>query len=215
MIQTRLTHTCPLCQFSASLYDQYLSRNYYQCPNCFGIFLAKSFLPSKDEEKNRYLEHSTDIDEGYKNFVSPIINEVTTLFTSAYQGLDFGSGTSSIIAKILHEKGYEIAEYDPIFENNTDLLTLQYDYITSCEVIEHFYEPYREFALLKSMLRKNGSLLCMTYPIDDDIIFKNWSYKNDSTHVFFYHKKTFEWLRKEFDFKSVKIQDRLIVFNNH
>jgi len=81
-------------------------------------------------------------------------------------------------------------------------------------VIEHFSNPNKEFKLFKKLLKKGSKLYCMTDIYDDSIDFEKWYYKNDPTHIFFYHKKTFEWIKEKFDFKSVEIEKRLITFFN-
>ena len=54
----------------------------------------------------------------------------------------------------------------------------------------------------------------MTDLYKETMNFEKWYYKNDETHVFFYHTNTFEWIKKELDFKKVTVFDRLIVFEN-
>ena len=90
----------------------------------------------------------------------------------------------------------------------------KYDYIACCEVIEHFYDPKKEFALLKKLLLKRGRLYCMTEIYDQNIDFGSWYYKNDPTHVFIYHKRTIDWINTEFSFSDVNINGRLITFFN-
>jgi hypothetical protein len=81
-------------------------------------------------------------------------------------------------------------------------------------VIEHFYHPKKEFEMLKGMLKDGGKLYLMTDIYDESIDFASWYYKNDPTHVFLYHKDAFEYIREKFEFKSVKVKGRLIVFSN-
>ena len=81
-------------------------------------------------------------------------------------------------------------------------------------MIEHFYTPIKEFALLKNLLLKGGILYCMTDIYNQDIDFSSWYYKNDPTHVFIYQKNTINWIKNEFDFCDVKIIGRLITFFN-
>lgn len=156
--------------------------------------------------------HTTKIDEGYKKFVSPIITQVVQDFQRQHKGLDFGAGRSKIVTKLLREHNYDIVSFDPFFENKTELLEERYDYITSCEVIEHFYDPKKEFTLLKSMLKEGGKLCLMTELYNDNIDFASWYYKNDPTHVFFYTRETLQWIQKAYGFKGLKIEKRLIVF---
>ncbi|MFP5471753.1 MAG: class I SAM-dependent methyltransferase, partial [Bacteroidia bacterium] len=153
-------------------------------------------------------------DKGYREFVSPIIERIKKDFSSTHSGLDFGSGKDSSILKILKESNYNIRPYDPFFIDETSLLEQHYDYITCCEVIEHFHHPKKEFALLKNLLKQKGKLYCMTHIYSPDINFETWYYKNDPTHVFIYQNKTFEWIKNEFGFSDIKIHNRLITFSN-
>lgn len=115
---------------------------------------------------------------------------------------------------MLNDNSYNISSYDPFFHNHPELLEESYDYIACCEVIEHFYNPSREFYLLKKLLKKDAKLYLMTELYDDSIDFDSWYYKNDPTHVFFYHRDTFKWIMKEFNFSDVTINHRLITISN-
>jgi hypothetical protein len=81
-------------------------------------------------------------------------------------------------------------------------------------VIEHFYHPEKEFRLLKNLLQPNGRLYCMTHIYNPKIDFENWYYKNDPTHVFIYQEATLIWIKNNFNFASVTIDNRLISFVN-
>ncbi len=209
-----MQHQCPLCNNNAKLFYKTENRIHYQCNTCFGIFANANSRPSQDVEKKHYQQHNNDIDDkGYQKFVSPITNSVRRDFTANHKGLDFGAGTGPVISKVLTDHGFSIAPYDPYFHNYPELLEEQYDYIASCEVIEHFFDPRKEFTLLRKLLTPRGKLYCMTHLYDESIDFENWYYKNDPTHVFIYQKQTFEWIRKEFGFSDLQIDDRLIVFS--
>jgi hypothetical protein len=172
-------------------------------------------LPDTKSEKERYELHDDNAeDAGYRKFVSPITSNILQDFSKEDKGLDFGSGTSQIITKVLQEQNYNIVSYDPYFHPYNGLLQKKYDYIASCEVIEHFYHPAKEFALLRLMLKEQGRLYLMTDIYDNSIDFEKWYYKNDPTHVFLYTKKTFEWIKKEFGFKSLEIEKRLIILKS-
>ncbi len=200
---------CPLCHTPSPLFYQDTQR-YCKCPECCAVFVIPEDLPQKQEERERYELHDTNTqDEGYRKFVSPITSSVIHDFTPQNKGLDFGAGTSAIISCVLDEAGYEIANYDPYFHPNTQLLEQKYDYITSCEVIEHFYHPHQEFIQLRKMLKEGGKLYLMT-DIYDGGDFGSWYYKNDPTHVFLYTKETFEYIRKKFGFQKLSIEKRLI-----
>ena len=203
---------CPLCSNKAEKFYAD-TQNYFRCQNCEGIFVDKADLISTQKEKKVYEQHNIDTDDkGYRKFVSPITNAVLKDFTTTSKGLDFGAGRSCIIGAVLNEKKYTINNYDPLFCNDETLLSQKYDFISSCEVVEHFYKPYKEFKLLKSMLQEGGKIYIMT-ELYDESAFSSWYYKNDPTHVFFYTQKTFQWIKKEFGFKSLSIEKRLVILN--
>lgn len=205
---------CPLCNANANYFYEDIQR-YFKCPCCYGIFTDKEQLPDSKNEKQRYEMHNDDSsDAGYRKFVSPIVKAIENDFTPSSKGLDFGAGTSAIVSVLLEEEGYIINNYDPYFHNNVDVLNKKYDYISSCEVIEHFYTPHKEFKLLKSMLKENAKLYIMTELYNEDINFSSWYYKQDSTHVFFYCKETFQWIKEAFNFSSLEISKRIVIFTN-
>ena len=202
---------CPLCNTLAEKFYEDTQR-YYQCPNCDGIFVDETQLPDHQSEKERYELHDDNTeDEGYRKFVSPITTHITRDFSKKAKGLDFGAGTSQIITKVLQERGYNIVSYDPYFHPHKELLEEKYDYIASCEVIEHFYHPAKEFYLLRSMLKEEGKLYLMTDIYDESIEFGKWYYKNDPTHVFIYTRRTFEWISTKFGFQNLSIDKRFIL----
>jgi hypothetical protein len=55
----------------------------------------------------------------------------------------------------------------------------------------------------------------MTEIYSEKINFATWYYKNDPTHVFFYTKKTFGWIKNEFNFKSIVFDKRVIIFEGN
>jgi SAM-dependent methyltransferase len=210
-----MENICPLCNYESKIFYENKNQKFYLCNNCEGIFQDKMFFLDKMSEKQRYLKHNNDVyDIGYQNFVSPITNSILTDFTSDHKGLDFGSGTNSVIYKILKDSNFQINQYDPFFNDNFNLLNQKFDYIACCEVIEHFQNPDKEFKLLKNLLNSNGKLYCMTDIYDNKTNFGNWYYKNDPTHVFIYQETTFKWIRKHFEFTDYKINNRLITFTN-
>lgn len=204
---------CLLCSGELNLFYKEENKQYYQCQTCSSIMLNPKDYLSSNEEKARYKTHNNDVfDKRYQNFVSPIVNAVKENYNSSHLGLDFGAGTGPVITKMLEDVGYQLNLFDPYFHNNRDNLNKTYDYIVCCEVMEHFHNPFKEFEKMSKMLNKDGSLFCMTSLYDESIDFENWHYKRDETHVFFYHKKALEWIRKKFEFKEVTTKDKFIAF---
>jgi Zn-finger nucleic acid-binding protein len=204
---------CPLCnEIGIDFYNKN-GRVFYQCPNCKGIFIPEKYIVTPFAEKERYLEHNNDVhNKAYQNFVRPITSSIIQNHSTNEIGLDFGSGTGPVISLVLEENNFQIKKYDPFFCNNHEVLDRKYNFVICCEVIEHFHNPYKEFNLLKKLLHVNGKLYCMTDIYDKSIDFKKWYYKNDITHVFIYQKETLEWIKNEFNFAEIKINNRLIIF---
>ncbi|WP_245830827.1 class I SAM-dependent methyltransferase [Marivirga sericea] len=172
--------------------------------------MAKSFLPNDAIEADRYKAHNNDVtDPNYQKFVSPITDAIDKNFSKDQKGLDFGSGTGPVITKVLKEKGYTLETYDPFFDNRPEVLKETYDFIACCEVVEHFHTPDLEFQRLRSLLKPGGKLYIMTNLFSEKTPFDSWYYKNDMTHVFFYHQFTFDWIKKSFLFKSLEFEERL------
>lgn len=205
---------CPLCKSESNFFCEYKTKIYYNCSCCNSIFLSENQRLSYEEEKQRYEKHENNVeDKNYQKFVTPITSNIIKDFKKTEKGLDFGAGTGPVISKILTDAGYTIKQYDPYFHNYPELLNEKYNFIACCEVIEHFFYPYKEFKLLKEILFPNGKLYCMTDIYNKSIDFEKWYYKNDPTHVFIYQKETFEWIKKEFEFSELKIDGRLIVLS--
>ena len=203
--------TCQLCNAKSTLFYK---DEFYKCSCCKAIFRPKEKLLDNKKEKQRYDNHTNNANDlGYQNFVKPITNSILNEFKSGDMGLDFGCGKDSPIIKILEENNYKIAKYDIFFHNDKKAIEQKYDYIACCEVIEHFYNPKKEFELLKSLLKKDGVLYLMTGIYSDEMDFSKWWYKNDLTHVFIYTKETLYWIKKEFDFKDIKIEKNFIRLN--
>lgn len=205
---------CRLCKNPTTAFHKTKKRHYFQCTVCKAIQLHEDNYLTLEQEKDRYKNHENNVnDKGYQQFVTPIVESILKNHTLKQQGLDFGSGTGPVITKLLQEQGYSIRTYDPFFDNNQSALEQKYDYIACCEVVEHFHDPAKEFQLLKSLLKPNGKLYCKTDVYTNDIDFPTWYYKNDPTHVFFYHPETLEWIRAKYQFDSLQRTDRLIILS--
>ncbi len=203
---------CPLCENSSKLYYK---EEFYHCSCCDGIFKSREYLLNSIEEKKRYDYHVNDSNDlRYQKFVSPITNSVMEDRKKSDIGLDFGCGRDSPIVKVLNENSYEILKYDPYFFDDKSVLEHKYDFITCCEVIEHLYNPKKEFELFKKLLKEDGALYLMTGIFNSSMNFEKWGYKSDPTHVFIFQEKTFEWIKEEFGFKDLRIQKNFIRLSN-
>jgi SAM-dependent methyltransferase len=202
---------CRLCKSVAKPFYTGRHGEYLECPNCAGVFLSPEHHLDALAERTRYEAHNNDIfDPRYQEFVAPIVDAVVRSFSPGCTGLDFGSGTGPVISHLLAEKGYRIDQYDPIFKNDPNVFRNRYDFVMCCEVIEHFRHPAREFSKLKDVLKPAGKLFCMTEVLTSDIDFKNWQYKEDPTHIFFYRPETLTFIERSFRFEGLIVTDRLI-----
>ena len=104
---------CPLC---SSYGEPFYKDEFFICPKCKGIFKNPKLLLDEEKEKERYELHSDDAsDHGYQQFVSPIVKSVIRDFKTTDSGLDFGTGQSQIVAKLLQNEYYDVKVYDPFF----------------------------------------------------------------------------------------------------
>tara|TARA_R110002020_G_scaffold445436_1_gene657330 strand:- start:1082 stop:1708 length:627 start_codon:yes stop_codon:yes gene_type:complete len=204
---------CPLCENDAQFFAIYDKREYLQCTYCDSLFLNSKDLPHPRAEKERYDYHENTIkNEGYLEFLQPLINSVKANFSREDSGLDFGSGPTPVFSKLLKMEGFNITTYDPIYKHSESIFRKQYDYIVCCEVIEHFHQPKEEFNTLDDLLKPNGSLLCKTSLYDSSIDFEQWAYKNDFTHSFFYTFKALEYIQQNWNFRKLDVTSELIFF---
>ena len=204
---------CILCREKTYYFYRFTEKDYYRCSGCRSIMMDPfDYLPAA-EEKKRYDQHKNDVnDPGYREFARPLVEKVLQKFTPGAVGLDYGAGPGPVSAVLLQGRGFKIALYDPFYWNDREVLDEQYEFIICCEVIEHFYAPAREFKFLRSLLKPHGSLYCMTEIYSDDLDFERWYYKNDPTHVFFYHRQAFDWIRDECGFSKLSVDKRVIHF---
>jgi cyclopropane fatty-acyl-phospholipid synthase-like methyltransferase len=169
---------------------------------------AKRFTPER--EKARYLTHKNDpADAGYIAFVRPLFEALQARLAPGARGLDFGCGAGSALAPLFTGAGHAIANYDPFFFPEPP--EGPFDFIAASEVVEHLYEPRREFRRLHDWLKPRGWLGVMTLLITKDTDFANWHYRRDPTHVAFYSSFTFEWIAHEFGFEKIIFSGERIV----
>jgi|SRR5690625_1372904 len=208
-------HNCPLCLSVAQLYWQSEKEDYYECKICEAVFLSIQQRLSKSEELERYKLHENNVeDPAYQNFLKPITQAIEKDFSTQSIGLDFGCGSGPVAAKMLAEKDYKVNLFDPYFYNNLENLNQQYDFIICCEVMEHFYQPKKEFEKLNSLLKPAGKLYgktsLMSKAIKKD--FGNWYYKDDPTHVFLYTVNTLKKIKENHQFSRFEKFAEFFVF---
>lgn len=212
---------CPLCDcIDTALYFEHkkgkLKFNYYHCKSCSMVFMQRDALLKPSDESSRYLMHKNDVlNSGYEKFLRELINPVLDQITKKDFGLDYGSGPYPMLAQIVKSDGYQIDIYDPFFARDESKLSKKYDYITCCEVVEHFHYPLVEFKKLNSLLKEGGLLAIRTNIFYPDIDFESWFYKEDETHVVFYAPKTIEWICKKFHFDLIFFEENVFMLKKN
>ncbi len=184
---------CLWCKASDLSCLNVAKKKYFQCRHCEYIFLDPQLRLSASAEKARYELHQNDVhDQGYQAFVMPLKTAIKNQFSSNALGLDYGSGKNSALCYLLEKEQYTIKKYDPFFNQDKSVLTAEtYDFISVCEVAEHFFQPATEFQKLNSYLKPGGVIFVMTSLLTDAVDFTTWSYRRDETHVGFFAEKTF------------------------
>ncbi|MDB9314963.1 class I SAM-dependent methyltransferase [Spirulina sp. CS-785/01] len=194
--------SCPICQQSPVI--PFLSvggRDYWRCCHCQGTFLAAEQLPTAREERDCYDLHENDgADGGYRRFLNRLLEPLLGRLQGRQEGLDYGCGPNPVLAQMVRDAEHSMAVYDPFFYCDRTPLQRQYDFITCTEVVEHFYHPAQEFALLSRLLKTGGWLAIMTCFQTDDAAFANWHYRREFTHVTFYREFTFQILAQQWGF---------------
>ncbi len=187
--------------------------DYYLCSNCHLIFVPPEQRLSADEERSRYEQHENDPDDPrYRKFLSRIFKPLVKKLPDNSFGLDFGSGPGPTLHLMFEEAGHTMRIYDPFYANEPSVFDETYDFITTTETAEHLYDPLKELDRLWSCLKPGGFLGIMTRRWTTIEAFKNWHYKNDDTHVIFFHVDTFRWLAKRWEAELEIYKRDVVIF---
>lgn len=172
-------------------------RYYHLCGSCHLIFADPSFFLNLENEKKRYQYHQNSReDAGYVAFLNRAIKPAGEYLIKGMVGLDYGCGPVPTLSGLVEAIGYRCYDYDPVFGFNHPLL--EYDFIFSTEAFEHFHHPDREINNIVTLVRQGGIVTIMTERWNSEDQFQSWYYKNDPTHVCFFHDKTFDYICKRF-----------------
>lgn len=206
--------TCPLCM-TDDLHEYFRDRHrdYYQCRNCQLVFVpAWQFLTEIDEKKRYDLHQNAPHDPDYRRHLGRLFHPLGPRLAPGSRGLDFGSGPGPALSRMFEEAGHSMALFDRFYEQNTEALRRQYDFITATEVLEHLHDPRGELDRLWSCLKPGGWLGIMTAPVAEQEAFPKWYYKNDPTHVCFYSQRTFGWLARQWDADMIVVDRDVLLF---
>jgi SAM-dependent methyltransferase len=191
---------CPLCgSRKATRFfetrDKHGHREFEHCPECDMVFVPRRHHLDSAAQRERYLTHENDTDdEGYRNFLSRLLDALRPHLLPGASGLDYGAGTGPALAVMMREEGFGVQLYDPFFHPDESVLEQTYDFITCTETAEHFADPMQDLQALHRMLRPAGWLGVMTGMLDSWEGFPGWYYQRDPTHICFYSKTTMEWI---------------------
>ncbi len=180
---------CRLCESTATTkVTPAPARPMWHCPDCDLIFVGESALPTRDRERERYLQHRNRIDDfGYVATFDGI-REAVRVCAAAQPNpriLDFGCGPAPVLVELLKRDGLNATGYDPFFAPslNDDA---RFDIITCVETVEHFAQPRATFERIAKVLRPNGTFILQTQWHAGPMSIHHWWYARDDTHVAFY-----------------------------
>jgi SAM-dependent methyltransferase len=165
------------------------------------------------QERRHYEKHNNDLgDAGYRDHLLRLVTPIVQLFKGNSRGLDYGCGPIISIGQLFKDQGIICDSYDPLFSPQMNLIKKEaYDFITCCEVVEHFKSPREEFETLLSMLKPSGCLIISTHTIPEG--FEDWWYQRDPTHIVFYSTETFSWIATNYEVSFKEIGDNLFLFS--
>ena len=204
-----------------------------RCGNCSMVFCRK--IPTLKELDDHYRNYSYSKEV----FVSPVTiaryNELLDEFEKYRKNnllLDVGCGVG-LFLKVAIDRGWQVygTEYsDKAIEiceakgikmkkgvlNAADFDGLQFDVITSFEVIEHINNPQPEMKNIESLMRPGGLFYCTTPNFN---ALSRYYLKSDYTiihypeHLSYYTPKTLQFLGNKFGLKALKILTTGISFS--
>ena len=186
---------CPLCGAVDSYVLPVAGKPYHRCLACELVWLDGADHLGPSAEKAVYDGHDNQVDDPrYRHFLMRAFGEVLSRVPPPASGLDFGCGPGPALIAMGREAGYQMAGYDKFYADLPDLLTRQYDFITSTEVIEHIADPRAALDVLWGCLKPGGILVLQTQRVLDDDRFKTWRYRHDPTHIVFFAEASFRAL---------------------
>ncbi|MDQ1884969.1 class I SAM-dependent methyltransferase [Aeromonas salmonicida] len=183
---------CPLCGAVDYYALPVAGKHYHRCRSCELVWLDGADHLGPSAEKAVYDGHDNQVDDPrYRHFLMRAFGEVLSRVLPPASGLDFGCGPGPALIAMGREAGYQMAGYDKFYADLPDLLTRQYDFIISTEVIEHIADPRAALDVLWGCLKPGGILVLQTQRVLDDDRFKTWRYRHDPTHIVFFAEASF------------------------
>lgn len=220
---------CPTCK-SSEKYVYLIQHNIriVRCKKCDLTYSEKQPKNFNDVYSNdEYLDKSIDsYDKTRKYRIKRFgVERIKILKKYKKKGslLDFGCGTGWFLEEA--KKHYEVmgVEYSDTLRNwlkkklnissfkKIQNINKRFDLITAFDVIEHVPSPIEFLKELKKKIKKNGIILIYT-PNIDSLGFSYLKEKNNLLcpphHLFYFNKKSFEFLCKKVNMKIIETQYR-------
>ncbi|MCR6738508.1 MULTISPECIES: class I SAM-dependent methyltransferase [Aeromonas] len=187
--------SCPLCCATDAYELPVAGKLYHRCRACELVWLDAAEHLDPAREKAVYDGHDNQVDDPrYRHFLQRAFGEVQRRLPPPASGLDFGCGPGPALIAMGREAGYQMAGYDKFYADEPELLTRQYDFITSTEVIEHIATPSAVLETLWGCLKPGGLLVLQTQRVLGDERFRQWRYRHDPTHIVFFAEASFRAL---------------------
>jgi 2-polyprenyl-3-methyl-5-hydroxy-6-metoxy-1,4-benzoquinol methylase len=205
---------CVVCGGETSLLkDKQLPVTYHVCTVCDFISKDESLRLSNEVEQLQYDRHNNTMEStGYVDMFKELIKEYIEPLAVTRNVLDFGSGPGPVLYELLAEEGYNVSHYDPFYHPDVTYKESSFQLITSTEVVEHFFDPVKEFLHLSNLLEEGGYLLIMTHIRNKGLdVFLHWWYRRDVTHVSFYHLNTLEYIARVCGLEIIKHNNKNII----
>jgi len=218
-----MSEACRLCgtQGAALFYRgdrRSYHRDFLRCVECDLVFVPDEFLLTPERERARYELHENDPeDEGYRAFLSTLVDEMIPSLAPGARGLDYGSGPTPALMQMMRERGFDMQGYDLYFAPDEGALAGSYDFITCAETVEHFRDPLVEFDRMSAALAPGGVLGMMTDMPEgewDAEQFAQWHYIFDDTHIAFFSAATMSWLARRYGWHLRMPRARVSLFVN-
>lgn len=199
---------CKICQnYSAKITIDKIEYDY--CEECGFLSKTDLFIPSKNTEFNRYLQHENNSSEGYIKYQDNFYQSIKSYL--GFEVLDFGCGNNHILADIINGEGLNCSYYDLYFYPEENYKKRLYDAIIMEEVIEHLKDPIAVLKELISLLKDGGKLIIRTMFIPTDFKINKWWYLRDITHISFFDFKTFSYLSKLLSLTIIYCNDKDLI----
>lgn len=214
-----MTDACPLCGdaqadlFHTLQHGAYSGRQYWRCASCWLVYVPREFHLAEAAEAAFYQTHQNNPDDpGYRLFLSRAAAPLVERLKQPSHGLDFGCGPAPTLSRMLADCGHHCVDYDYYFARQPQLLEQQYDFITCTEVIEHISQPATVIDVWQRCLKPGGLLVVMTQWWISQQRFSQWNYRNDPTHIAFYHPNTLAWIAQHWHFDIHYQQRNVVIF---